>query len=174
MDELERLIGLQDGVVARRQALAAGCTHPEIARMLRRRARVPVHPGVYVDRTGPLAWRQRAWAAVLACWPAALGGWSAIRAHEGPGRRMLADDGPIEVVVRNGRHPAPLPGVRVRISRRFDESVQLHLSPPRQRYDDAIIELADRARDELRAIALLADACGSRRTTPTASCDGWG
>lgn len=53
----------------------------------------------------------------------------------------------------------------VRQSRRFEESVRLDLHPPRQGYDDAVIELADRARDELGAIAVLADACGARRTT---------
>ncbi|MCR1785170.1 type IV toxin-antitoxin system AbiEi family antitoxin domain-containing protein [Nocardioides carbamazepini] len=165
MDEIDELLDRQDGVIARRQVLAAGWTQTRIARMLRRREWVPVHPGVYVSHTGPLTWQQRAWAAVLACWPAALGGWSAVRAHEGPGRRIPPDDAPIEVVVRHGRHPVRLPGVRVRRSRRFDEAAQLHASPPRQRYDDAIIDLADRARDEVRAVAVLADACGGRRTT---------
>lgn len=33
------------------------------------------------------------------------------------------------------------------------------------RYDAAVIDLADRADDELDAIAILADACGGRRTT---------
>ncbi|MCX6399106.1 MAG: hypothetical protein NTX33_04140 [Propionibacteriales bacterium] len=68
-------------------------------------------------------------------------------------------------MVRHGRQQVALDGVIVRGSRRFDESVQLHLSPPRQQYDDAIIELADRSPDELTAIATLADACGGRRTT---------
>jgi hypothetical protein len=43
--------------------------------------------------------------------------------------------------------------------------VQANLSPPRLRYGDAVLDLADRACDDLSAIALLADACGSRRTT---------
>ncbi len=165
MEELQRLLSVQDGVIARRQALAAGCTESDVRRMLRRRAWVTVHPGVYVDHTGPLSWRQRAWAAVLAHWPAALDGWSAIRAYEGPGRRHLDDSRPVEVVIPHARHPVDLADVRVRRSRRFEESTQLHLHPPRQRYEDAVIELAARATDELRTIAVLADACGSRRTT---------
>lgn len=165
MDHIEHLLDLQDGVISRRQVLAAGRGQTWIARMLRRRDWTQVHPGVYVNHTGPLSWRQRAWAAVLACAPAALTGWSALRAHEGPGRRGHDDGAPIEVVVRHGRQPASLVGVRIRSSRRFDESVQLQASPPRQRYDDAVIDLADRARDDLTAIALLADACGGRRTT---------
>lgn len=165
MDEIRRLLSTQDGVIARRQALAAGCSPTAIRRLLRRREWATIHPGVYVDHTGPLTWRQRAWGAVLFHWPAALAGWSALRAHEGPGRRQPGDRGPIEVVVAHARRPANVDGVRVRRSRRFDEAVQLHLHPPRQRYDEAVIELADRSPDELQAIAVLADACGSRHTT---------
>lgn len=165
MEEIEALLALQDGVIARRQVLAAGLTPTFVARKLRRREWVQVHPGVYVDHTGPLSWRQRSWAAVLVCWPAALDGRSAIRAHEGPGRRTSGDSGPIEVVVGHGRHPAAPEGVHARSSRRFAEAVQHNLSPPRLRYDAAVIDLADRADDELAAIAVLADACGGRRTT---------
>lgn len=171
MDEIEDLLDRQDGVISRRQVLACGHTRTDVARMTRRREWTQVHPGVYVNHTGPLTWRQRAWAAVLACWPAALGGWSAVRAHEGPGRERHDDTLPIEVVVRHGRGLTPPAGVRVRESRRFEESVQSQLNPPRQRYDDAIIELADRTSDELRGIAILADACGGRRTTASRLAD---
>lgn len=165
MDTIEQLLADQDGVIARRQVMAAGWTDAAVRRLLRRREWVALHPGVYVDHTGPPTWRQRAWAAVLATSPAALSGRSAIRAHEGPGRRDADDAAPIEVVIPHRCHPAPIDGIRFHRSRRFEETVQLHLSPPRQRYDDAVIELADRAPDRLRAIAVLADACGSRRTT---------
>lgn len=165
MDGISSLMTSQDGVIARWQVLEQGGTQTQIARMLRRREWTVVHPGVYIDHSGPLTWSQRAWAAVLACWPAALEGWSAVRAHEGPGRARHDDRGPISVVVRHGRQPAPLEGVRIRSSRRFEESARLGLSPPRQRYEDALVELADRCADELRAIAVLADACGGRRTT---------
>src|SRR5687768_15828619 len=123
MDEIERLLELQDGVIARPQAVEAGLTEAGIARLLRRREWVKVHPGVYADHTGPLTWRQRAWAAVLACWPAALDGWSAVRAHEGPGRRR-PDQATIEVMVAHRRHPKEPAGAVVRQSRRFDDQVQ--------------------------------------------------
>lgn len=165
MTPVDEHLDRQDGVIARHQVLACGGTPTFVARKLRRREWVVVHPGVYVNHTGPLTWRQRAWAAVLACWPAALAGWSAIRAHEGPGRRIHDDGKPIQVLVEHGRSLDALPGVSIRESRRFDSAVQVHLSPPRQHYDDAVIELADRASDELAAIAILADACGGRRTT---------
>ena len=165
MDRMSHLLDRQDGVIARRQALSAGLTVTEIKRRLRRREWVQVHPGVYVNHTGPLSWRQRAWAAVLACWPAALDGESALRAHEGPGRRRADDDGPIHVLVSHRRTVVEPDGVRVRRSRRFDEAVQAHLSPPRLRYDDVILDLADRASDVVGMVAVLADACGGRRTT---------
>lgn len=165
MNEIDRVLADQDGVIARRQALAAGETPASIRRRLRRREWATIHPGVYVDHTGPLTWQQRSWAAVQLHWPAALEGWSAVRAHEGPGRRRFDDRAAIHVIVPHGRHPADVPGVRARSTRRFDETVQLHLCPPRQRYDDAIIELADRTANDLDAVAVLADACGTRRTT---------
>jgi hypothetical protein len=165
MDEVDRLLELQDGLIARRQAIAAGMTAAVVVRLVRRREWVAVHPGVYVDHTGPLTWQQRAWAGVLACWPAALDGRSAIRAHEGPGRARSSRSDPIEVMVAHGRHPKAPSGVVVRQSRRFVDQVQWNLAPPRMRYDDTVIDLADRALRELDAIAVLADACGGRRTT---------
>ncbi|HWJ80958.1 MAG TPA: type IV toxin-antitoxin system AbiEi family antitoxin domain-containing protein [Nocardioides sp.] len=162
--DIDHLLDLQDGVISRRQALAAGWTATDVARKLRRHEWTPVHPGVYVNHTGPQTWRQRAWAAVLACWPAALAGASARRAHEGPGRPG-ADDGPIEIVVAHSRRVTVPDGVRVRRLRRMRDAVQWNLSPPRMRYEDAIIDLADRAPTDLRSIAVLADACGGRRTT---------
>lgn len=165
MDQIDELLERQDGVIARRQALAAGLTPTAVKRRLRRREWVQLHPGVYVDHTGQPTWRQRAWAAVLACWPAALDGESALRAHEGAGRRQGRDDGPIHVLVSHRRTVAAPQGVLVRRSRRYDEAVQAHLSPPRLRYDDTIIDLADRATDVVAMVAVLADACGERRTT---------
>jgi hypothetical protein len=164
MDEITALLSLQDGVISRRQALAAGLHPHSIARLLRRREWAQVHPGVYVDHTGRLSWRHRAWAAVLACWPAALDGRSALRAHEGPGRRGTDGD-PIAVMVAHTRRVREPEGVRVRRSRRFDEQVRWNLSPPRMAFDDTILEIADTAVHETDLIAALADACGSRRTT---------
>lgn len=164
MDPIAELLALQDGVISRRQALVHGMTPTEVARKVRRREWVQVHTGVYVDHTGPLTWRQRAWAAVLACWPAALDGRSAMRAHEGPGRRR-ADDTAIAVMIPHERRVQEPDGVIVRRARAFHQQVQWNLSPPRMRYDDAVIDLADRARNDLDAVAVLAEACGGRRTT---------
>lgn len=164
MPRLDEILDQQDGVIGRRQALAAGLSPTDVARMVRRRAWTQVHPGVYVTHNGPMTWRQRAWAAVLAVWPAALAGHSARRAHEGPGRRG-DDDRAIEVVVAHSRRVQAPAGVVVTRRRRFPEVVQWNLGPPRLRYDDAILDLADNAPTDLAAVAVLADACGGRRTS---------
>lgn len=164
MDELARVLEEQDGLIRRAQALAAGMSEASLARLLRRRAWVAVHPGVYVDHTGPLTWQQRAWAAVLACWPAALYGESARRAHEGPGRRDV-DESVIHVAVDRSRHVRAPAGVRMHRIAGFEARVQWNLGPPRTRYEETILDLAVLAHDDAAAVAVLADACGGRRTT---------
>lgn len=170
MDELAELIAEQDGVVSRRQVLALGLRPHDVERMLRRRELTAVHPGVYVAHTGPLTWRQRAWAAVLHAGPgAALSHTSAVRINEGPGRRgsegLGADARDIEVAVDADRRVGSAVGVRVHRVRQLATRVQPHLDPPRVRYDDAILDVALAARTRLDAVAVLADACGGRRTT---------
>jgi len=154
----------QDGVIARRQALASGMSVSDIARQLRRRAWASVHPGVYIDHTGPLTWLQRSWAAVLFSWPAALSHESAIRAGDGPGRRGR-DDSVIHVAVDWSRNLVEPPGVVIHRTRDLDRRVRWNMSPPRVRYEEAVLDLAADATSDLDAIAVLADACGARRTT---------
>ena len=75
--DLHDALAPQDGVVSRRQVLERGGSDADIERMIRRRVLARVFEGVYVEHTGPLTWRQRAWAAVLYHHPAALAGASA-------------------------------------------------------------------------------------------------
>jgi hypothetical protein len=165
MDSLAKLLRDQDGLISRRQLLDLELRQHDLERMLRRRELAVMHPGVYVEHTGPLTWQQRAWAGVLYAWPAALTHRSAVRAAEGPGRRT-ADDRMVEVAVDRQRHlSADADGVRIRRMRDFEARVQWNLGPPRVRYDDAIIDVAADAPTDLDAVAALADACGSRRTT---------
>ena len=123
-----------------------------------------VHPGVFIDHTGPLSWHERAWAAVLFSWPAALCHESAIRAAEGPGRRGRDDD-QIHVAVARSRHLVAPPGVRLHRNSGLLEQVRWNLGPPRVRYEDAVLDAAAEAKSDLASIAILADACGARRTT---------
>jgi hypothetical protein len=125
---------------------------------------VPVHPGVYVDHTGPLTWKQRSWAAVLYAWPAALSHRSALRDGDGPGRRD-SSEAPVHLAIGRDRHVADVPGVVLHRTAGFEERVQWNLGPPRVRYDEAVLDVAASAPNELDAISELARACGARRTT---------
>lgn len=162
--DVREALALQAGVASRRQAILAGMTDADIRRLLRRREWAVVHPGVYVVHTGPLTWLQRAWAAVLFAWPAALGHESAVRAGDGPGRRY-EDDAVIHIVVDQRRTVTTPSGVRVHRRRLFDEQVRWNLSPPRLQYEHAVLDMALEAGDDLTAIGLLARAVQSRRTT---------
>ncbi|GAB3995108.1 hypothetical protein [Nocardioides marmoraquaticus] len=165
LEALRRLRAEQDGVVSRRQLLDIGATDPDVDRWRRRRLLTTVHPGVYVDHTGPLAWTQRAWAAVLAVEPAALAGSSALRAETGPGRRDHEDDGPVHVAVDHTRRVTPPEGVVVQRVRGLDERVRWAGRPPRVRVEEAVLDVAQEAATDDAAIAVLADAVQARLTT---------
>lgn len=146
----------QDGVISRRQALDAGLAEHEIRRLLRRNEWARVHSGVYVEHTGPLSWMQRAWAAVLYAAPAALCFESAL------GAQSL----PIHVAVDRQRSTLAEPvGVRIHRVAHLDGRVLWNAGPPRMRYEEAALDVACRSARELDAIAALANACQSRRTT---------
>jgi hypothetical protein len=166
MDEVARTLGEQAGVISRRQALELGMTAAQVKRLVRRREWFRVHPGVFVEHSGTLTWLQRAWAAVLFAWPAVLARESALRAHEGPGRRSR-DDSTIHVAVSRGRRVVAPGGVRVHHVAHLDAQALWNLGPPRLRYEDSVLDVAAAARTNVDAIAKLADACGARRTTAT-------
>ena len=160
---IQELLADQSGVVARRQLFAAGLRPHDVARLVRRRELVRVHPGVYLDHTGQPTWQQLAWASVLATWPSALTHGSALRAAEGPG--SLRKSSPIHVAVdrdRNLREPA---GVRLHHSGHLEERVQWHLGPPRVRYEEAALDVAAEAASDFLALGEVARAVQSSRTT---------
>jgi len=164
MDDLEKLIRAQDGLIARRQVLAAGESRHDISRRLRRREWATVHEGVYVNHTGALTWQQRAWAAVLWAWPAALSHDSALRALDGPGKKGR-DDGLIHVAIAAERRAVAPTGIVVHRMSHFADRVQWNKHPPRIRFDQAVIDSAADATTDQDAIAVLADAVNGRRTT---------
>jgi hypothetical protein len=164
VDEIERIITEQSGVISRRQVWGAGLDDPDIKRRLRRQDWALVHPGVYVNHTGSPTCQQRAWAAVLFSWPAALCHESALRAGDGPGRRN-GDETVIHVAVDRPRNLVAPDGIRLHRMTGFGDRVLWNLGPPRVRYERALLDLAADARTELEALGVLADAVGSRRTT---------
>ena len=164
--EVARHLSLQDNVIARRQALASGLVQHDLRRLIRRREWAVVHPGVYVAHTGPLTWHQRAWAAVLLVWPAALGAESSLRAADGPGAKDDSAEKTLNVVVDQHRSGLVTPAdIHVQHLVGFDEKVLWNTTPPRIRYEEAALDVAIRATSELAAVAALTKACQSRRTT---------
>lgn len=151
------LVDVQSGVVSRRQLVEAGATDVDIRRWVRRRDLVRVHSGIYVNHTGPLSWSSRAWVAVLFHWPAALSHESAVN---------LAGD-PVHVAVDATRKAVTrLPGVRVHRLAGLQDRVLWNMGPPRVRFEDALLGLVSAAPTRADAMALVADACRRRRTTP--------
>lgn len=163
------ILEAQSGVISRRQAVGAGLDDNDIERRLRRREWARVHPGVYVEHTGEPTWIERAWAGVQFHWPAALAGPSALRVHgvRSSGLQLTSVTAePIHVVVAHERRVRAPSGVLLTRRHRFDDRVQLHLSPPRLRIDEALLDVASGSRDEASAVAVLADACQEGKTTP--------
>lgn len=158
------ILDRQDGVISRRQALAAGLEPHQIRRLLRRRSWVQVHRGVYVAHTGALTWAERTWVAVLSSWPAALWGESALRAVDRP---FPTDPGETIHVAVDGRRGSlqPPAGVVVHHDRHLTERVLWNASPPRMRVEEAVLDAAAAAGSDLDAIAILARWVQRRRTT---------
>lgn len=164
MHPWEELCARQAGVVARRQLRELGLQPHDIRRLLKRRELSVLLPGVYLHHTGAPTWHQQAWGAVLYAWPAALAGRSAIRAAERVHLDSTAPD-VIELAVDRRREIAEPPGLRVTRRTHLEAMVSWNRSPPRLQYEEAVLDLATTEGDDVDAVATLAQACASRRTT---------
>jgi hypothetical protein len=143
---LLRILSAQDGVISRRQVLAAGGEPHDVARRVRRREWSRVLPGVFVDHTGEPTWRQRAWGGVLYFWPAALADESAIQAVHGVAwKDPRGERAPMVLAVQPTRNVRPRTGYLIRWVSGFDASTQVNVSPPRIRFEDAVLRVAARA-----------------------------
>ncbi len=157
-EELEHLLTrVQDGVVSRRQLRELGARDHDIVRLVRRRDLVAVHPGVYVFHTGELTWVQRAWVAVLACWPAALSHQSALP--------KPSSDGLIHVAIDHRRSVRAPARVVVHRMADFDQRTNWMLSPPRVRLEHTAVDVAMTKASVADMFRVLADACQTRETT---------
>lgn len=162
---LARLLKKQSGVVSRAQVVGLGGSRADVRRLLARRELHVVHPGVFVDHGGQLTRRQREWAAVLACAPAALHRESALDAHgmtrdRSPG----AAAGPVHLLVAKERRITPPSGVVIERVADHEKWVQGTRRPPRAVFDFALLKAAG-DRGQAAAIALLSDAVHQGMTT---------
>lgn len=72
---------------------------------------------------------------------------------------------PIHVAVDASRTPAARPGVRVHRVKDLEGATLWSASPPRQRVEHAVLDVAGAAKDDLGAVAVVADAVQARLTT---------
>ena len=164
---LELLMKRQKGVVGRRQVLGLKGRHADIRRRVRRREWAVVHPGVYVDHTGPITQEQREWAAVLFYWPSATHRDSALRLYgvrrDRPGRTP-EHDGPGRGGRLANRHPTARSG-RSNACANARSWLDGYRYPPRVKIEFALLKVAS-DRDLEGAVAVLADACAQEKTDP--------
>ena len=158
------LLRQQEGVVSRRQIKELGVSDNDIERMVRRRQWSRVHAGVFVEHTGPLTWSQRAWAAVLCAWPAALANSWALHAHGLRGHTPTEDE-PVVVCVDRSRMVTHRTGIVVTYLKGAEAKSQMHLSPPRERLEHAVLGEASGRKRKDSALGVVADACQQGRTT---------
>jgi hypothetical protein len=164
-DEIARILSLQHGVISRAQAMQAGLAEHGVRRQVRRRAWVPLLPGVYRNHTGEPTWLQRAWAATLHAGDAALCHDSALRAVEGPGKSQR-DESVIHVAIdRDRRILAPADWLVVHRLADFDDKVKRNTSPPTVRIEHALVDLAAESASDFTAVGVLTDAVSARLTT---------
>lgn len=161
---IDELLRDQAGVVARTQVLDLGHDDGYVARKVRRREWSRVHRGVYVDHTGEPTPLQRAWAAVLYFAPAALCGDTVL---ELTGVHPARPGALLHVAVSHERRVARLPNVKVHRMRHLHRVVQPARLPPQVRLEHAALQAASSRQREDDVVAVLADACRSRRTTAT-------
>lgn len=166
--DLAVVLDRQDGVISRGQLLAGGAQVHDIQRWLRRNELRRVLPGVFLSHTGHPTWRQRAWLAVRWAEPAALARDSAVRAAGG---RAGAERDPIQLLVGTGRKLQTPDWIVLHRCHDLDSAVRWTASPPRQREEQAALDLAleHLARGgngaHLAAVAALTEPVQARRTT---------
>ena len=157
-EQLRHEIAEQDGVVTHAQLVDGGWTWPRIRRALRRHELARVHPRVYVTHTGPPTPLQRAWAAVLACEPAALCGPSA----------YSLEGEPLHLAVERGRRKAAPPGVVLHQVVGLGAKIRPGTAPPRLAFEHNLVLTLQQAESETAVVAALTEVVGRRGVTVAA------
>lgn len=165
---LLRLSIRQAGTLSRAQILAHGCTDEWIGHRLASQRWQRVHRGVYATFTGRLTWPARCWAATLFYGNgAALAGPTAIALAL---RQEPVDRRTIVVAVDHDRRVTEPEGIELWRVSGLTTHVQPAREPARMRLESAVLLTASRARTPDDAIATIADACQSWRTTAERLC----
>ena len=139
---LRNLVGRQEGVVSRSQALRTGLSEGMIKFRVRSGRWQQIYPGVYATFTGVPGRGPRLWAAVLSAGPGAM------LSHETAAELQRLSDKPTETVhvkvpvQRRIKAPA---GVSLHRSARAVEAVHGRPYPPRTRVEDTVLDLTQTA-----------------------------
>jgi hypothetical protein len=169
ISDLLRLAADQAGVVSRRQVLDAGLTDAWLKHQVKAERWARVHAGVYATFTGELTWDAQCWATLLRCPDgAALAGATALHHWDPgmPGVAAAARQRPIVIAVDPKHHTQSRDGMDVWTLGDLARHIHPTRRPPVLRYEIAVLLTASRARRADDAIATIANACQSRRTTP--------
>ncbi len=149
---------MQEGVASYAQLTAGGVTKVDIERRLRRKELRRVHPRVYVDHAGPMTWTQRAWAAVLYAQPAYLC-WTSLEEPKG-----RVDGSPIHVAIDHTRRISPQDGIVIHRMKNMEQR-SYGGTPPRLAIEDNGLAMANDAKQEIDAIARLAEVASRKYVT---------
>jgi hypothetical protein len=158
-----QLIKLQRGVLARWQAPGVDLKPATINSLLRNDRWRPLQRGVYATFTGKPSRDAELWAAVLRAGPHAVLSHQTAAELDGLTTKRSAL---IHVTVPDGKHIAPIPGIRLHRSERVAEARHPSRKPPRTRIEETVLDLTQTARTLDGAFGWLCQACGSRLTTP--------
>jgi very-short-patch-repair endonuclease len=168
---LAELVAVQDGVICRRQALAAGLSRATIEAKLASGRWQRIYTGVYATFSGACPRSAQLWAAVLRV------GNGCVLSHHSAAELVGLVSRPAEQVhvsVPVSRHLRRVPGVV--IHRCGANEVRSHPTrlPPQTRVEETVIDLAVAERSLDAAVAWLARAVGGRLTTAARLVDALG
>lgn len=159
----------QAGMVSRAQVLAHGLSDCWLQHQVKVKRWSRIFPGVYATFTGVLPHASREWAALLRCGEgAALAGPTALHAWDPamPGVAAAAPQRAVVVAVDRSRRVESGEGIDVWTVADLQRHVHPARRPPLLRFESAVLLTASRAATPDAAIAIIANACQSRRTTP--------
>jgi hypothetical protein len=152
----------QAGIIARRQLLSCGLTPAQARQRIETGHWRAVFPGVYATFTGPLEDRARIWAALLfvgpdACVSHQTALWLAGALERAPTL--------IHVSIPADRRVKAPAGIRIHLSRRFQQNLHPSALPPRTRLEDTVLDVADNESDTESMLSLVFRVTSGRLTT---------
>jgi len=156
------LLRLQQGVISRRQALAAGLTVKAIGVRLGSGRWQRLQPGVYTTFSGEPPRTAVLWAAVLRAGP------RSVLSHQTAAELHGLTDAPaplIHLTVPSGSPVSRPGGTVIHYSRLLDQTRHPALLPPRTRVEHSVLDLVGDMTSLDEAVSLIARAVGRRRTT---------